>query len=139
MKKIFFFILMAILSKSLTAQTLEYYLKLEKIDDSKNIVYQFDNKIIFSNKNIQPNIQYKDIIKKIIKKMRSYEKQYKNEELYFMNSTKDTKNNIWTYNIRVKSNDISICSFLSKQNNYTVSGWISNDNKDIFGLRIFNF
>lgn len=92
-----------------------------------------------SKNKINKNIKYKIQLTQIAKKILQFEQRYDNENLYFLDEFKDSKGNIWTISSNIKSNDVSVTHFISKQTDKIIDGWINRDNKDIFGFRIFNF
>lgn len=45
----------------------------------------------------------------------------------------------WTVSINVVDKNSSVTQFISKKDDLIINGWINRNNKDIFGLKIFNF
>jgi hypothetical protein len=134
------FILYLLLINNLIAkQSFEATVKIEEINLNGIIKYSEKKDILFIDNKIKQNIKYKEILKVILKKINSAEKRYTKEDLFLINTIYDKYGNIWTVSITVTSKDISVSHFVSKQKSKTINGWINRDNKDIFGLRLFNF
>ncbi len=141
MKKtiLFMFVIATLISINLTAQqSFEATIKIQETNLNGTITYNEEKKIKF-NKKIIENIKYKNILNIILNKINISEQQYIGKDLFLVESINDLDDNIWTITIRVINKDISVTHFISKQNNKIINGWINRDNKDIFGLRLFNY
>jgi hypothetical protein len=133
------FLLILFFINNLIAQ--ESFSSIVKIKETNNngiVLYEKEKNILFNNNKIKEDIKYKKVLKVILKRINVSEKQYIGENLFLIYSINDEHENIWTLTVTVKSKDISISHFISKHNNKIINGWINRDNKDLFGLRLFN-
>ena len=103
------------------------------------VIYEINENIDFSNNSLNKKVKNEKMIEKIIKRIIVLEAKYKDTDLFFVESLEDDKKNIWTISAEVTSNDTSVTQFVAKVDDKIISGWINRNNKDIFGLRIFNF
>ena len=138
-KIVFLFLALVFLSFNINANdSFEATVLIKETANDGKVIYKNKENIVFSNGSLNKKIKYSEELKEIIKRVIIFEAKYKDEDLYFVDTFED-KNNIWTMSINVMSNDISVTHFVVKYSDITVNGWINRNNKDIFGLRIFNF
>ncbi len=124
---------------NLYAKSFEALIEIKEIDNNKIILLEKKEKIIFENNMLNKDLKYNKALSLILNKIISLEKSYKDSDLYIVESLKDEKGKTWTISSTITSNDISVTQFISSQEEKIISGWINRNNKDIFGLRIFNF
>jgi len=138
-KIVFLFLALVFLSFNINANdSFEATVLIKETANDGKVIYKNKENIVFSNESLNKKIKYSEELKEIIKRVIIFEAKYKDEDLYFVDTFED-KNNIWTISINVMSNDTSVTHFVVKYSDITVNGWINRNNKDIFGLRIFNF
>lgn len=134
------FLLMFLISLSANAsESFEAKLLLKESTKEGNTLFKLEENIIYSNHKLNKNVKYNTMIKKLVEKVIFFESKYKNEALFFVESIEDKNKKLWTISTNVISNDTSVSQFTVSYDNKIVSGWINRNNKDIFGLRIFNF
>jgi len=135
------FFLLLFLSQTILYANDSFEMEITIQETSIDGIEKFKNTyhVNLSRNKINKNIKYKIQLTQIAKRILQFEQQYDGKNLYFLDEFKDSKDNIWTISSNIKSNDISVTHFISKQSDKIIDGWINRDNKDIFGLRIFNF
>ncbi len=137
MKKLI--IIMLFMSSLIAKQSFEATIKIEVTNSSNTSIYSKEKDVILINNKINSEIKHKAILEQILTKISILEVEYKGEDLFLLNTINDKFGNKWTINTTVTSKDTSMSHFISKQNEKTINGWVNRDNKDIFGLRLFNF
>lgn len=120
-------------------QSFESKLKIIETKVDGNVVYDEKSAITFKNGSIQNDIKYKNFINKLFINILENEKKFNGKELYYVDSLKDSSNNLWTVTTTVTNKDESVTHAISKQNQKIIEIWINRNDKDIFGLKIFNF
>jgi hypothetical protein len=136
----FYFSLLS-LNALITSNSFEFVLSLKEQDRNNITLYEEKNLSMYLNDkgNLSKEIKYNDIIVKILGKIKTYELTYKGLEIYQVLTLIDSNNQKWTYSITVNGENQSVTHIISSQDQKIIEGWINRKNKDLFGLRIFNF
>lgn len=122
------------------ADSFEFNFDLTIKNKQNKIIHEIKNEYIdFIDNNLNKKIKFEKVISKSLPIIQKLELEYKDEELFEINTLKDALDNTWTFSTRVLSDDTSVTHFVSLQADQTIEGWINRNNKDIFGLRILNF
>lgn len=121
------------------SDSFEANLLLKETSKEGTIISTLKEKINFSNNKIDKNIKYNNILKKLIQKVIIFENKYEDEALFFVESIEDENKKAWTISTNVMSSDTSVSQFIVVYDDKIISGWINRNNKDFFGMRIFNF
>lgn len=124
---------------NLYANSFEAIIQIKEVNNEKIILFEKKEKIYFEKNILDKDLKYNEALSLILSKIMILEKNYINEDLYIVESLKDSEGITWTISSTITSKDVSVTQFISYQENRTISGWINRNNKDLFGLRIFNF
>lgn len=107
--------------------------KIIKQINNTNVIYNLENNAL------DTHIPYKQLFIYILSIIIEKEKNFDPDNTFFIENILDQGNHTWTFSITLKDNSSSITHFISHTNNKTIEGWINHDNKDLFGLNLFNF
>ena len=124
---------------NLYAKNFEAVIQIEEVNNQKITIYNKKEKVIFSKNLLNKDLKYNKALALVLNRIMTLEQGYKDKELYEVESFKDENGLTWTISCTVTAKDESVTQFISSQDKKTISGWVNRNNKDIFGLRIFNY
>lgn len=121
-------------------QMFESTLSIKVVDNKGNIIYRKDKlNLYLLNDTIIEDIKYKNILTNMLLIIKNIEENLSDKNDLIVKTLNDSEGNDWIITVVVKEKDTTVSHFISKQDNYTIEGWINRDNKDLFGMRVFNF
>jgi len=117
----------------------KFILILKESNINGKILYKLKDKLSLNQLEINDSLKHNYMLQRIVEKIFDHEDEYADEELFFVDTIIDKDGNEWTLSVNVLDDNSSVSQFISKKDNLIINGWINRNNKDIFGLKIFNF
>lgn len=117
----------------------KFILILKESNIDGKILYEKKEKLSFNELEVRTDLKHSYILQRIVEKVLDHEDEFIDEELFFVDTIIDNDAKEWTVSINVVDKNSSVTQFISKKDDLIINGWINRNNKDIFGLKIFNF
>ncbi|TLP39132.1 hypothetical protein [Arcobacter arenosus] len=117
----------------------KFILILKESNINGKVLYKLKDKLSLNELEINNSLKRNYMLQRILEKIFDHEDEYTDEELFFVDTLIDKDGNEWTLSVNVLDNNSSVSQFISKKDDLIINGWINRNNKDIFGLKIFNF
>ncbi len=138
-KIVIVFILISSLFVLNAKQNEKFILILKESNINGKVIYNLKEKLSLEELEINHSLKHTYTLQRIVEKIFNHEDEYINEELFFVDTIIDDKGKEWTLSVNVLDKNSSVSQFITKEDNLIINGWINRNNKDIFGLKIFNF